>query len=84
MLIGLCLFLAERVLTVNRYQGELLAAAQARARSGAARAAAFDQDIASAKVTLTMLAEHDKQLLDKSSCDRLLDATLAAAANISI
>ncbi|MDF2994442.1 MAG: putative diguanylate cyclase [Xanthobacteraceae bacterium] len=83
LLIGLCLFLAERVLTVNRYQGELLAAAQERALDLALRGqAAFDQDVASAKVTLTMLAEHDKQLFDKSSCDRLLEATVAAAANI--
>ena len=83
LLIGLCLFLAERVWTVTRYQGELLAAAQERALDLALRGqAAFDQDVASAKTTLSMLAERETELFNQPACDALLASTLAAAANI--
>ncbi len=83
LLMGLCLFLAERVWTVTRYQGELLAAAQERALDLALRGqAAFDQDVASAKMTLSMLAERETELFNQPACDALLASTLAAAANI--
>lgn len=83
LLLGLCLFLAERVWTVTRYQSELLAAAQERALDLALRGqAAFEQDVASAKVTLGMLAERQAELLDGSRCDSLLASTLAVAPNI--
>ncbi len=44
--------------------------------------AAFDQDVASAKVTLGILAEQEADLIDTAACDTLLANTLTAAPNI--
>lgn len=83
LLAGLCLFLAERVWTATRYKAELLTSAQERVLDLALRGqAAFEQDVASAKVTLSILADRETDLLDPPACDRLLVATLAAAPNI--
>ena len=83
LLVALCLFLAERVWTVTRYRAELLAAAQERVLDLALRGqAAFDQDVASAKVTLGILAEREADLIDTPACDSLLANTLTAAPNI--
>lgn len=83
LLAALCLFLVERVWTVTRHKVELLAAAQERVLDLALRGqAAFDQDVASAKVTLSILAEREVDLLDAPACNRLLALTLAAAPNI--